>query len=253
MAGVPPIQWGIVQSVDPQNQQVNVILRSGQIPPPVQVGTQGPNDALRVRQAPMPTRGTRVLIAYPSDDLRNGVIICSLPASMQNAFTSAQNDPHVEYEAHWSGYVSYRDQTGSSFQRYPDGSTIVMGAVSGVPTLYRNIITSGQQQVRQPVTPAQQVSGSVAPFVVAMNLANGVKVGIDGTGAMSLEIPAGQSFNLTVGGAGTAVITAQTVNLISNNVNLGGTGGKKVVLDGDPVIGGGGGTVQASSTKVKAV
>lgn len=50
-----------------------------------------------------------------------------------------------------------------------------------------------------------------------------------------------------------AVVTTPECDLISDNVNLGGTGGKKVVLDGDPVIGGGGGTVQASSTKVKAV
>lgn len=48
-------------------------------------------------------------------------------------------------------------------------------------------------------------------------------------------------------------ISAPHVDLISDDVNLGGTGGKKVVLDGDPVIGGGGGTVQASSAKVKAV
>lgn len=48
-------------------------------------------------------------------------------------------------------------------------------------------------------------------------------------------------------------VTAPACDIISNNVNVGGVGGKKVVLDGDPVIGGGGGTVQASSTKVKAV
>lgn len=50
-----------------------------------------------------------------------------------------------------------------------------------------------------------------------------------------------------------AVVTTPECDLISDNVNLGGTGGKKVVLDGDPVIGGSGGTVQASSTKVKAL
>jgi hypothetical protein len=57
----------------------------------------------------------------------------------------------------------------------------------------------------------------------------------------------------TVQAANTATVTADEVDVISDNVNLGATGGKKVVLDGDPVIGGGGGTVQASSTKVKAV
>lgn len=47
-----------------------------------------------------------------------------------------------------------------------------------------------------------------------------------------------------------AVVTTPECDLISANVNLGATGGKKVALDGDPVVGG---FVQASSTKVKAV
>jgi hypothetical protein len=50
--------------------------------------------------------------------------------------------------------------------------------------------------------------------------------------------------------AGTVTVTSSHVNLISADVNLGATGGKKVVLDGDPVVAG---AVVASSTKVKAV
>lgn len=56
----------------------------------------------------------------------------------------------------------------------------------------------------------------------------------------------------TVQGDLDQTVNGQTV-LTCNDVNLGGTGGKKVVLDGDPVVGGGGGHVQASSTKVKAL
>jgi hypothetical protein len=47
-----------------------------------------------------------------------------------------------------------------------------------------------------------------------------------------------------------ATVTAPHVDLISDDVNLGATGGKKVALDGDPVVGG---VVKASSTKVKGV
>lgn len=59
--------------------------------------------------------------------------------------------------------------------------------------------------------------------------------------------------NVEVNASTRAKVTSPHVDLISDDVNLGGAGGKKVVLDGDPVIGGGGGTVHASSTKVKAV
>lgn len=56
----------------------------------------------------------------------------------------------------------------------------------------------------------------------------------------------------TVGGDMMLTVTGKAV-LSCNDVELGGTGGKKVVLDGDPVIGGGGGHVQASSAKVTAL
>lgn len=45
-------------------------------------------------------------------------------------------------------------------------------------------------------------------------------------------------------------VTAPEVDVISSNVRLGGTGGKRVVLDGDPVTTGG--TVTATSTDVWA-
>lgn len=53
----------------------------------------------------------------------------------------------------------------------------------------------------------------------------------------------------TVNGKLTQTVHGQTV-LACDDVNLGGTGGKKVALDGDSVAGG---KVVASSTKVKAV
>ncbi|HUO23114.1 MAG TPA: phage baseplate assembly protein V [Caulobacteraceae bacterium] len=48
----------------------------------------------------------------------------------------------------------------------------------------------------------------------------------------------------------TVTVNAAEVGILSGNVNLGALGGKKVALDGDPVVGG---VIVASSTKVKAV
>jgi phage baseplate assembly protein V len=56
--------------------------------------------------------------------------------------------------------------------------------------------------------------------------------------------------NVTIQNAANVTVTASiAVTVNAPMVNLGGTGGKKVVLDGDPVVSG---AVVASSTKVKA-
>lgn len=57
------------------------------------------------------------------------------------------------------------------------------------------------------------------------------------------------SGGLTLTVTGTAQITAAHAQLISDDVQLGAAGGKKVALDGDSVVAG---KVVASSTKVKA-
>lgn len=75
------------------------------------------------------------------------------------------------------------------------------------------------------------------------DMADGVYVGgvLNGAPAQYVQfLPAG----------GIAITATGPVTITAPSVNLGGVGGKKVVLDGDPVIGG---AVQASSTKVKAI
>lgn len=67
----------------------------------------------------------------------------------------------------------------------------------------------------------------------------------------NLTVTTNKDLDLTIAGDVNATVTGKTI-LTCSDVELGASGGKKVVLDGDPVIGGGGGHVQASSTKVKA-
>jgi phage gp45-like len=66
-----------------------------------------------------------------------------------------------------------------------------------------------------------------------------------------LEVTTPLKLVMTITGNLEQTVNGQTI-LTCNDVQLGAAGGKKVVLDGDPVVGGGGGHVQASSTKVRA-
>lgn len=106
-------------------------------------------------------------------------------------------------------------------------------------------------------------NGNVGSFR-QFSLADGIYIG----GIEGLNQPATQSIefsenNLKITGTGTITVEAPTVNVnastsavvTSPSVELGGTGGKKVALDGDTVVAGGVvvGNIVATSTKTKAV
>lgn len=106
-------------------------------------------------------------------------------------------------------------------------------------------------------------NGNVGSFR-QFSLADGIYIG----GIEGLNQPATQSIefsekNLKITGTGTITVEAPTVNVnastsavvTSPSVELGGTGGKKVALDGDTVVSGGVvvGNIVATSTKTKAV
>ena len=106
-------------------------------------------------------------------------------------------------------------------------------------------------------------NGNVGSFR-QFSLADGIYIG----GIEGLNQPATQSIefsenNLKITGTGTITVEAPTVNVnastsavvTSPSVELGGTGGKKVALDGDTVVSGDVvvGTIVATSTKTKAV
>ena len=78
-----------VTAQDPDNGALTVIFRSGQLPGlPVKYGYQGPADALRISQPPLPGRGTWGLVAFPNGDIRNGIWICSILAKTPTVYIS---------------------------------------------------------------------------------------------------------------------------------------------------------------------
>ena len=106
-------------------------------------------------------------------------------------------------------------------------------------------------------------NGNVGSFR-KFSLADGIYIG----GIEGLNQPATQSIefsenNLKITGTGTITVEAPTVNVnastsavvTSPSIELGGTGGKAVALDGDPVMAGQTvvGNIRASSTTTKAL
>lgn len=76
------------------------------------------------------------------------------------------------------------------------------------------------------------------------------KVVVNSTGDISVATQG--NLDGTVSGDMKLDVSGNVIIENAASIQLGGAGGKKVVLDGDPVIGGGGGNVQASSNIVTA-
>lgn len=106
-------------------------------------------------------------------------------------------------------------------------------------------------------------NGNVGSFR-QFSLADGIYIGgIEGLNQNPTQSIEFSDNNLKITGTGTITIEAPTVNVnattsavvTSPSVELGGTGGKKVALDGDTVVAGGVvvGNIVATSTKTKAV
>ena len=89
MSNIPLVATGMVTSQDGDRYRVYVMLDGaalGQMPAlGVCVGTHGPRDGVRVKAAPLPTKGTRGVILFPRGDIRNGVWVCSVEGPENDA------------------------------------------------------------------------------------------------------------------------------------------------------------------------
>lgn len=96
---------------------------------------------------------------------------------------------------------------------------------------------------------------NVPPGDAGIHDVRGAYVWLTATGlkidAAGLKVTIQNASDINITGSGTVTITAAHVNLISGDVNLGGTGGHKVALVGDAVAGGV--ITGPGATKVKAV
>ena len=215
-----------VVSVNPDTNSVLVYLaqQAGEGPAvEVKVLTAGPCDGLRIKQAPLPTRGTLGVVAALDGDARSMIWLGALPLNAQDAITTLTGNNSIDYHAHWSGYYSLMDDLGNSTQVFPDGTEIVVGTAN-TPT--RHIV--GPQGTRQsvPVLPADRVAVTPGPFPFKYSSPAGATVLVDSAGNISVS---GQTVNIwgatninILGESNVNISAVTSINLTAPNVYING-------------------------------
>ncbi len=196
---VPWITKAQVVSQSPPNK-VMVLYPSGQMPGiPVTVVSDGPADALRVKQHALPTPGTWGIVAFPAGDIRNGVWLGSLYAQNVQAYTNT-TDPHFEYDSHYSGYYKWLDQTGNQNIYYPDGTAVVVGTATSPDPTFRQIVNADQSSGSVEFTPSERVPSTPSPFNYTVLHPSGAQVQIEANGAVNITVATGQTLNINLNG-----------------------------------------------------
>lgn len=202
-----PIQICRVTSQVPEQGGLIVQLRSGQQPGlPVKVLYQGPADALRLYQRPLPPPGTWGLVIFANGDIRNGIWIGSYYTSLQDAITASAANPtsaNIDYEAHWSGFWRLVDDQGQEAVSWPDGSFMTVAA-SGVapplPTMYRHIVDDQNAQQRIPYPTSDRIASVPSPFWFHYRHASGTDISIAPIGDTEITGAPGAFLTASFGG-----------------------------------------------------
>lgn len=218
---------GWVTSTDGDGYGVNVALEGsafGGMPAlPAQVGTPGPRDGVRGTFPPLPTRGTRVLVAFPRGDIRNATVVCSLPGALPDANALSSAIAHANYRAEWSGFWHWHDETGNTADVWPDGSAILVG-FTGIPTLTRHSLDRNQVRIQTPYTQQQRVTAATSgtPFPWTWKHSTAATVTVDVSGAVAIAAAPGHDIVLSVAGATVTVAHGGTVTVSGTSLAIPG-------------------------------
>lgn len=206
------------------NGSVFVQFRTGQMPgAPVRMLYQGYADPLRVRQVPLPQRGTWGLVIFPNGDIRNGLWLGAYYPNQADALTTPATgtDPAMDYYAHWSGFWSLLDGGGNFAQQWPDGTSLTVAAATGVPTVYRHTVDDQQAQTKRAFTMAERVATTPAAFYLDLVHSTGLRVLVDVDGNLTITGNAsGHGSRLTMTFGGTTLTMNTGVSGAQGNVSL---------------------------------
>lgn len=209
MSLAPFVQAQVIAHAD-DNSAVYVQFKSGQLPgAPIKMMYQGYADPLRVKQTPLPQRGTWGVVMFLNGDIRNGLWLGAFYPNQMTALTSPASgtDPAIDYEAHWSGYWRQMDGGGNMAMQWPDGSSLTVAAATGMPTVYRQVVNGQQKQVQAPFTMAQRVTTTPSAFVMDLNHSSGFRITVAANGDLAITGSAsGHGSKATVSMAGTTLV-----------------------------------------------
>ncbi|MDE3023424.1 MAG: hypothetical protein KGI54_16510 [Pseudomonadota bacterium] len=195
------MQIGIAQVLTQSPpDKLYVVLKSGQIPGyPIRTLLNGPADALRVHQTPLPTPGSWGVVLFPAEDYRNGVWLGSYYAQNNTAFNSTEN-PQDDYYSHYSGFWSLLDESGNQSLNFPDGTSINISSSGTSPATTRQVVNTDQTQSSVTFDASHRVSSTPSPFVVSIKHPTGASATINSDGSISLNAATSKKVDLTNGG-----------------------------------------------------
>jgi hypothetical protein len=188
---------------------------------PVTVLTHGPRDALRIKQPPLPTKGTRGLVLFPRGDPRNGVWIGAVDGPMNDASATQVGMENIDYESHFSGYWRMLDESGNLTVTWPDGSNVSVGSPPAAAT--RHVVTAGQQRQQVSFAQADRVKSAPGAMPMVLRHASGAQVQVAANGDVSITSP----HNVTIVASGAVTINAQNA---AAQISIGGTGESLLAL-----------------------
>ncbi len=197
----PHMSLAVVLAQDTTLWGVKVMLLSGQTPPfTFQVMRPGCSDSFRINQTSLPVVGTWGLVAFVNGDERTGFWMGSVDA---NYITAVQNiqDPYLEFESHYSGYVSYLDQNSISFEQFADGTYILCSNSTTPPALTRTIVNQDQSLSTVSLNLSDRITNIPSPRYFILNHASGTDTEIAPSGAVSVQIASGGTLTAICGGS----------------------------------------------------
>jgi hypothetical protein len=205
---VPPLTTGTCITQVPQRHSLNVLVDgplAGGIPGEVAVATHGPRDGQRGSFGPLPTPGTRGLIAFPRGDLRNGVWVCSLPGPLLDTnHGSPGAGSNASHTALPSGAWRYDAEGGQSAVVYPDGTQVLVGYATP-PVITRHTLGGNQEQLTVPFGQGQRVKAAPAPFGARVIAAGGATASLNPDGSVLVSSVGGATVLLNTDGSVTVL------------------------------------------------
>lgn len=199
------IQAQITAHSPPDKVQIVFKMMGQSVSAPARLGREY-IDPIRARQKPMPAIGSWGIILLPNGDIRNATWVCAVSPSLADALTQSQpadpTDPFIDYEAHFSGHWDFMDGKGNVATQFADGSTLVMGATSGVPTIYRRIVDEKQTQQIKEFTRAQRILAPPSGFYANFHHISGTSFSVDPSGNFMVSGATGASMTLSFGPSG---------------------------------------------------
>jgi hypothetical protein len=231
----PSVTKAMVLSQDPDNYQliVSAIGRLGGQSPAVRVRvlTHGPRDAVRGHFPELPLPGTWGLVAFASEDGRNGHWIGATEPALNDASPNAAGKVSPRYQAHYAGGWSFTGPDGVVAEVLADGSYFLSGTALPAPT--RHTVDEQHKRQATPFTASERNPSPPGPYPARFNHKSGASVAVTAAGAVSAAAAPGQTATLSANGASVTIGAAGqvTVNAASGEPITMACNGGSVTID----------------------